>query len=53
MGECFHFQAWKKGGERPFLLDTVWDLVRLIDYLVTRTDVDATRIGMLGMTFSL
>jgi len=34
--------------ERPFLLDVVWDLQRLLDYLVTRSDVDPGRIGASG-----
>jgi dienelactone hydrolase len=36
--------------ERPFLMDVVWDLQRLLDYLVTqRTNiVDPTRIGATG-----
>ena len=41
-------RAWKEGIERPFLLDTVWDLIRLLDYLETREDVDPHRIGASG-----
>jgi dienelactone hydrolase len=41
-------RAWKDGIERPFLLDTVWDLIRLLDYLETREDVDPHRIGVTG-----
>eukprot|EP00239_Pterosperma_sp_CCMP1384_P000174 CAMPEP_0197847578 /NCGR_PEP_ID=MMETSP1438-20131217/6458_1 /TAXON_ID=1461541 /ORGANISM="Pterosperma sp., Strain CCMP1384" /LENGTH=293 /DNA_ID=CAMNT_0043459537 /DNA_START=1422 /DNA_END=2303 /DNA_ORIENTATION=- len=38
------------GQARPFLLDTVWDLIRLLDYLGTRGDVDQSRIGMTGIS---
>ncbi|GMH35748.1 hypothetical protein BSKO_03616 [Bryopsis sp. KO-2023] len=41
-------RAWKDGEERPFLLDNVWDLIHLLDYLETRPDVDPHRIGMSG-----
>ncbi len=34
----------------PFYYDTVWDVMRLIDYLQTRTDVDAARIGLTGIS---
>jgi dienelactone hydrolase len=37
-----------KGG--PYLYDTVWDVMRLIDYLETRADVDAKRIGVAGFS---
>lgn len=36
--------------EMPFLYDTVWDLLRLVDWLETRSDVDAARIGMIGFS---
>ncbi len=36
--------------EHPFFFDTVYDLWRLVDYLVTRTDVDPGRIGMMGIS---
>ncbi|MEO6005891.1 MAG: alpha/beta fold hydrolase [Opitutus sp.] len=36
--------------EHPFFFDTVWDVIRLIDYLATRDDVDATRIGLIGFS---
>jgi dienelactone hydrolase len=37
-------------GPLPFLYDTVWDTMRLIDYLETRPDVDARRIGAIGFS---
>ena len=47
-------RAWKsKPGEpqeHPFYFDTCWDLWRLIDYLATRDDVDAARLGMIGFS---
>jgi poly(3-hydroxybutyrate) depolymerase len=39
-----------KPHEHPWFYDTCWDLWRLIDYLETRPDVDASRIGMLGIS---
>ncbi|KAL2650409.1 hypothetical protein R1flu_018537 [Riccia fluitans] len=43
-------RAWATGNEMPFIFDTVWDLIKLVDYLHTRQDVDPTRIGMLGIS---
>ena len=43
-------RAYRTGGERPFLYDTVWDVMRLIDYLETRSDVDPARIGLTGIS---
>ena len=37
-------------GEHPFFFDTAWDVMRLIDYLETRDDVDPTRIGVIGFS---
>lgn len=34
----------------PFLFDTAFDLWRVTDYLASRTDVDANRIGMGGIS---
>lgn len=34
----------------PFYFDTVYDLWKLVDYLVTRADVDPNRIGMMGIS---
>lgn len=42
------FNAYKTGREHPFFYDTVIDVMRLIDYLETRPDVDAARIGLGG-----
>jgi len=36
--------------EHPFFFDTAWDVMRLIDYLGTRTDVDVSRIGLIGFS---
>ncbi|KAK9905832.1 hypothetical protein WJX75_007214 [Coccomyxa subellipsoidea] len=43
-------RAWREGIERPFLLDNVWDLTILLDYLETRPDIDSSRIGMTGIS---
>lgn len=47
-------RAWRaKPGEKqehPFWYDTAFDLWRLVDYLVSRPDVDAERIGMIGFS---
>ncbi len=44
--------AWHhpESNAHPFFIDTVWDVMRLVDYLQTRDDVDATRIGMYGVS---
>src|SRR5271170_430840 len=41
-------RAWHGSDEHPFYYDTVWDVMRLVDYLSTRDDVDANRIGLIG-----
>jgi len=43
-------RAYRTANEHPFLYDTVWDIMRLIDYLETRQDVDAARIGVMGIS---
>jgi dienelactone hydrolase len=43
-------RAYRTGRGHPFLYDTVWDAMRLVDYLATRSDVDPARIGMLGIS---
>lgn len=42
--------AFKTGATHPFYYDTVWDVMRLIDYLGTRKDVDTARIGLTGIS---
>ena len=43
-------RAYRTGEGHPFLYDTVWDVSRLIDYLVTRDDLDPSRIGAMGIS---
>ncbi len=43
-------ETFRTGKGRPYLYDTVWDVMRLIDYLETRADVDARRIGIMGIS---
>ena len=43
-------RSYRTGREHPFLFDTVWDVMRLVDYLETRDDVDARRIGLTGIS---
>jgi dienelactone hydrolase len=43
-------RAWHGSGEHPFYYDTVWDVMRLVDYLQTRDDVDVHRIGLIGIS---
>ena len=47
-------RAWKtrtgEPREHPFYYDTCWDLWRTLDYLETRSDVDPSRIGMIGIS---
>ncbi len=38
------------GRELPFFYDTVWDVMRLIDYLETRDDINPQRIGAIGFS---
>jgi dienelactone hydrolase len=42
--------AFKTGKGHPFYYDTAWDVMCLIDYLGTRKDVDAARIGLTGIS---
>ena len=42
--------AYTDGKSHPFYYDTVWDVLRLLDYLQTRPDVDAHRIGLSGIS---
>ena len=43
-------RAYRTPGQHPFLYDTVWDVMRLVDYLETRPDVDRARIGLTGIS---
>lgn len=43
-------RTFRTGQEHPFFFDTAWDVMRLIDYLETRADVDARRIGCFGIS---
>jgi dienelactone hydrolase len=43
-------RTFRTGKERPFFYDTVWDVMRLIDYLQTRDDIDPRRIGLIGFS---
>jgi len=43
-------RAFREGGEHPFYYDTVWDVMRLVDYLRSRADVDGNRIGLMGIS---
>jgi dienelactone hydrolase len=43
-------QAFRDGKSHPWLYDTVYDLMRMIDYLETRPDVDPKRIGVIGFS---
>ncbi|CAL5435544.1 unnamed protein product [Camellia sinensis] len=40
--------SWKKGDTMPFIFDTVWDLIKLADYLTHRKDIDPSKIGITG-----
>ena len=46
--------AWKNDSPakqtHPFFYDTTYDLWRLADYLISRSDVDSDRIGMTGIS---
>jgi dienelactone hydrolase len=44
------WQAPKESMEHPFYYDTCWDLWRLVDYLEARPEIDAKRIGMMGIS---
>lgn len=43
-------RTYETGKEHPFLYDTAWDVMRLIDYLETLPEADASRIGMIGFS---
>jgi dienelactone hydrolase len=43
-------ETYRTGKGGPYLYDTVWDVMRLVDYLGTRPDVDSKRIGIMGIS---
>jgi dienelactone hydrolase len=43
-------RAFRQQKEHPFLYDTVWDAMRLIDWLETQPDVDASRIALMAIS---
>ena len=43
-------QTYRTGQGRPFLFDTVWDVMRLVDYLTSREDVNPAATGMIGVS---
>lgn len=43
-------RTFRTGKEHPFFFDTAWDVMRLIDYLETRADIDPKRIGAIGFS---
>jgi dipeptidyl aminopeptidase/acylaminoacyl peptidase len=43
-------QAYRTGQKHPFLYDTVWDAMRLVDYLESRPDIDRSRIAFMGIS---
>lgn len=48
--EAAALRAWRGSSEHPFFFDTVWDVMRLVDYLEMRDDVDPQRIGLMGIS---
>jgi dienelactone hydrolase len=44
------FEKFRGGQGYPFLYDSVWDLMRCVDCLSQRADVDPARIGLLGIS---
>lgn len=44
------FRAPAEPHEHPFFFDSAWDVMRLVDWLETRADVDAKRIGLYGVS---
>jgi len=38
------------GQAHPWLFDTTWDVMRLVDVLIARPDVDAAKIGLIGFS---
>ncbi|MCC2668720.1 MAG: hypothetical protein K0Q72_1191 [Armatimonadetes bacterium] len=48
--EVAMLESLRSGKGHPFLIDTTFDVTRLIDLLVTRPEVDPQRIGMTGIS---
>lgn len=44
------FETWETGRGFPFLYDTTWDILRLLDVLEARPDVDPRQIGAIGFS---
>jgi dienelactone hydrolase len=44
------YRSYQTGKEHPFFFDTVWDVMRTVDYLETRGDVDRSRVGLAGFS---
>ncbi|HEX7896652.1 MAG TPA: alpha/beta fold hydrolase [Planctomycetota bacterium] len=44
------YRAKPEEMEHPFYYDTVWDILRVVDWLCSRLDVDRERIGMIGFS---
>jgi len=44
------FRAPAEPHEHPFFFDSAWDVMRLVDWLGTRADADARRIGLYGVS---
>ena len=43
-------EAFRTGKEHPYLWDTAWDTWRVMDYLETRPDIHAERLGVMGIS---
>lgn len=43
-------ESLRTGKGHPWLIDTAYDVLRVVDYLQTRDDVDPNRIGMTGIS---
>src|SRR5436309_73619 len=43
-------RTFRTGQEHPFFFDGAWDVMRLVDYLETRDDIDPHRIGIFGVS---
>ncbi|KAG2313745.1 hypothetical protein Bca52824_025302 [Brassica carinata] len=42
--------SWKNGNTMPFIFDTVWDLIKVAEYLTKREDIDPQRVGITGIS---